>query len=154
MRDISAVGYLRRTGVSRRRCAKRAPSTGLEDDLPVALATCTDCGTQVSSRAEACPSCGAPQLAECPRCGVRAVEKVDGLKGTESLAAFLLLLVMIIPGIAYYFDRTRLPYCSNCHRRALPVQARWPLAARLAVWLVLSVAFVAVVMAIGLSAKS
>jgi hypothetical protein len=42
---------------------------------------------------------------------------VDGLKGFENVVAICLLLVLIIPGVLYYFDRTRLPWCSACHHR-------------------------------------
>jgi hypothetical protein len=78
---------------------------------------CSDCHGQVSTSAPSCPHCGATQQVACPRCRSRSVGKVDGLKGRENLAGFILLLLAIIPGIAYYFDRTRLPYCSSCHHR-------------------------------------
>lgn len=45
------------------------------------------------------------------------MEEVDGLKGMENLAGFLLLGLAILPGIAYYFDRTRMPYCTECRKR-------------------------------------
>jgi hypothetical protein len=53
----------------------------------------------------------------CPHCGDQSVANVDGLKGSENLVGLLLLALLIVPGIAYYFDRVRLPYCMSCHRR-------------------------------------
>lgn len=84
----------------------------------MATVQCEDCNGVVSEAAEACPHCGAPRAGGCPHCGaVGTVTKVDGLKGAENVAGLLLLALCIVPGIAYYFDRTRLPWCTNCHRR-------------------------------------
>jgi predicted RNA-binding Zn-ribbon protein involved in translation (DUF1610 family) len=82
------------------------------------LVACEECGHEISASANVCPSCGASLRATCPRCGARAVQKVDGLRGfSEDMAGLILLALAILPGIAYYFDRTRLPYCTSCHRR-------------------------------------
>lgn len=87
----------------------------------MALTTCPDCAREVSTDAASCPGCGRPMRAAdkptCPKCGHQSVENVDGLKGFENVVAICLLLVFIIPGIAYYFDRTRLSWCSSCHHR-------------------------------------
>jgi len=83
----------------------------------MATVTCPDCDDQISTSAAACPHCGAPQTRACPRCGERTVGDVDGLKGFEIAVALVLLAVCIVPGLAYYFDRTRLSWCSSCHRR-------------------------------------
>ncbi len=83
----------------------------------MALTTCSDCKHEVSTTALACPNCGAPQKPACPRCGALAVEKVKGLKGAENLIALILLPVFVLPGLAYYFDRTRFLYCTNCKHR-------------------------------------
>lgn len=83
----------------------------------VALTACKDCAAEISTEATACPKCGRPLQRSCPRCGERTVEKVDGLKGSENLVGLLLLAFFLIPGLAYYFDRTRLPYCTTCKRR-------------------------------------
>jgi hypothetical protein len=83
----------------------------------MSLIPCKDCGHQVSPTATACPNCGAPQRPACPHCGSRSVQEVDGLKGGENVIALVLLALVIIPGLAYYFDRTRLPYCTSCRRR-------------------------------------
>jgi hypothetical protein len=82
----------------------------------VPLATCDECEGTVSTEASTCPHCGAPQR-KCPRCGSSRIENVDGLKGGENAVALLLLALMVVPGLAYYFDRTRLPYCQACHHR-------------------------------------
>ena len=84
----------------------------------MATTKCSDCGHEVSTSAMSCPGCGAPKKATCPRCGAQAVEKVDGLKGArENIAGLLLIGLLLIPGIAYYFDRTRLPFCTSCKHR-------------------------------------
>lgn len=83
----------------------------------MSLIQCDDCGHQMSASAAACPKCGAPQRRQCPNCGARTVEAVDGLKGGENVFGLILLAFLIIPGLAYYFDRTRLPYCTSCRRR-------------------------------------
>lgn len=54
---------------------------------------------------------------ECPECGEFTLRKVDGLKGYENVIGLILFAFILIPGIAYYFDRTRLPWCSTCKKR-------------------------------------
>jgi hypothetical protein len=79
----------------------------------MALEPCAECGRDISTVANACPHCDAPQAIVCPNCGARTVVQVDGLQGAENLAGFILLALAIIPGIAYYFDRTRMPWCKT-----------------------------------------
>jgi len=81
------------------------------------LTTCEDCGHELSTAATACPNCGSPTKPACPHCHQQTVERVDGLQGGENAVAIGLMILLIIPGIAYYFDRVRLPYCTNCKRR-------------------------------------
>lgn len=83
----------------------------------MALETCQDCGHEVSTSATSCPSCGRPRKRRCVHCGMPAVENIDGVRGMETLLLIALTLLMFIPGLLYYFDRTRLPYCTACHRR-------------------------------------
>ena len=45
------------------------------------------------------------------------MSNVDGLQGGENVAAIALLCLFILPGLLYYFDRTRLPWCSACKAR-------------------------------------
>jgi hypothetical protein len=42
---------------------------------------------------------------------------VHGVYGSEQLALFALILLGFLPGVIYYFDRTRYPYCGSCHKR-------------------------------------
>lgn len=83
----------------------------------MALTKCADCDHDLSTEATACPNCGHPVKPTCPHCHQQTVEKVDGLKGDENVIAIILLCLLIVPGLAYYFDRTRLPYCTSCKRR-------------------------------------
>jgi len=54
----------------------------------------------------------------CPDCRARTFVQVDtDSQCAENLAAFILLALAIIPGIAYFFDRTRMPRCTTCRRR-------------------------------------
>ena len=85
---------------------------------PSALMTCGDCGHGVSPSASACPNCGKPLKPKCPHCGVDAVEKAEGLQGGKEVVIGLVLFAcLLLPGLAYYFDRQSFPYCTACKRR-------------------------------------
>lgn len=46
------------------------------------------------------------------------MERVKGLRGArENTAGLILFALFLVPGLAYYFDRTRYPYCTSCNRR-------------------------------------
>ena len=52
----------------------------------------------------------------------RTAEHAPSYKPTDSqcaenLAAFILLVLAIVAGIAYSFDGTRMPWCITCRRR-------------------------------------
>ena len=90
------------------------------------LVNCPDCGRPVSRLAPTCPGCGRPSAGQiqgfgarlCPHCGAQAVGKVRGLHGIgESLAAVVLFLIGIIPGIIYCIYIQSVPFCSGCRRR-------------------------------------
>ncbi len=54
---------------------------------------------------------------KCPHCGRFGVRKVDGLQGGENVIGLILVAFFFVPGVLYYFDRTRHPYCTACKRR-------------------------------------
>lgn len=83
----------------------------------MALVKCEDCGHDISPSASMCPSCGRPQRPVCPRCGARAVVTGKGFRGVERFFGLVLASMALLPGIAYYMWRTRLPYCTSCRRR-------------------------------------
>lgn len=99
------------------------------------LRPCPDCGKEVSLSALTCPQCGHPFAVAgaqvCPYCHKPTARKVQGVFGSESLKAILLLCLGIVPGAIYYFDVTRYPYCTTCKRRIRKrVDARSPAPAR------------------------
>jgi hypothetical protein len=87
------------------------------------LRKCPACGHDVSRAAPACPGCGHPFIAaptpgttECPFCHGEA-RQLQGVYGAEILALLVLVLLGLIPGLIYYFDITRYPYCARCRKR-------------------------------------
>lgn len=58
------------------------------------------------------------ELDECPFCGKNSVKLVGGIQSPgEFITFFILLLLLIIPGIVYLIQVQKVPYCINCHRR-------------------------------------
>lgn len=55
----------------------------------MALIKCSECGKQVSDKAQACPNCGAPISTglHCPECGSTDVGRISGLK--KGLTSYL-----------------------------------------------------------------
>ena len=94
----------------------------------MALTTCPDCDSQISTAAVTCPKCGRPMATDttqlsggrrCKRCGSSNVGKVRGLQGFGEVLAFLILFCLgIIPGLIYYICVESVPYCSGCGKRA------------------------------------
>jgi uncharacterized membrane protein YvbJ len=90
------------------------PATGLRP--------CPACGNQVSVSALACPQCGHPFAVAgaqiCPYCHQPTLMRMQGLYGAKEISIGLVLLaLLIIPGLAYYFDVSKQPRCSTCNRR-------------------------------------
>jgi RNA polymerase subunit RPABC4/transcription elongation factor Spt4 len=88
----------------------------------VPLQACPECDHEVSESALACPNCAHPFAVAgaqvCPYCQKPTLMKMQGLYGAkEILIALVLLAFFIIPGLAYYFDVSKQPRCSNCKRR-------------------------------------
>lgn len=72
-------------------------------------------GCDLSTKASSLYS--AARMAACTRCGRNTMTNRDGLVGSENVVAICLMFAFFIPGVLYYFDRTRLPYCSACKQR-------------------------------------
>ena len=53
----------------------------------MALVKCSECGKEISDKAEACPHCGSPRAKRCPKCGSTNVERISGFsKGMNAWA--------------------------------------------------------------------
>lgn len=88
----------------------------------MALKSCPECSHQVSESALACPACGHPFAVAgaqvCPYCQQPTLIKMQGLYGGKEICIGLVLFALfILPGLAYYFDVSKQPRCSNCLRR-------------------------------------
>lgn len=104
---------------------------------------CQNCGAQVDLEDSFCEKCGfdlkaeeveeeqiegetiveevaktSYELDECPYCSANSVKQVGGIQSFGEFATFFILIILlIIPGILYYIEVQKIPYCTNCHRR-------------------------------------
>lgn len=102
----------------------------------MALITCSDCGTQVSDRAAACPKCGGP-IDSTAQPHVTQPEKGSSGAGKAILAVVgALLLILLVIGFSSAStpeakqrakERTAIDYCWKEQRRAslTPAEARF-----------------------------
>ena len=83
----------------------------------MSLTNCPECDHGISETAKVCPNCGR-DVGKCPHCGSRNVSKFHGLYGVkEVVITLVLLLLSVVPGIAYYIYIENVPFCPDCQKR-------------------------------------